>query len=422
MFHSPSGRSFYSFFERLPEAPLAVLLCLPLGVSAGDSIPNRSSGNTGFKAEQEVAVDKHHKGDLYLAGKRIEVDAPVDGDLIAAGKDIRVTGKVHSDLMAAAQKIELSGSVGDDMRSFASELKVSGRITGDLLVFGGELELTDGSVVEGLLKVYGGKVTLEGTVKGNVDIAGGELDHRGTIEGDLKARTGLSTIQGDIGGKSILASKTLKVKDGASFQGDVKYWRRKGKVDLGPYLKGGESDLDPALKDRVMGDVGWSALLFGFWIAWSIYILSSALVLFLLNHLLTRSFQRAGIALVHIGKSLGYGALYVFGLPIASLLLLITLIGAPIGLVAGMLWGLSMLFTHLLSAVVITHWLKMRYNKAWDRTYLFLVSLLIYFVLKGISTIPILGALFSIFIIMACFGAILLARRALFTNRPMVRI
>ncbi|MFB6259056.1 MAG: hypothetical protein ABEH38_10200, partial [Flavobacteriales bacterium] len=141
-----------------------------------------------------------------------------------------------------------------------------------------------------------------------------------------------------------------------------------------------------------------------------------------LNFFLTRSFKRAGIAMEHLGKSLGYGALYVFGVPVGSLVLAFTVIGAPIALVTGTIWGLSMLFTHLLSAVVITHWLNARYNKAWDRTYLFLISLVIYIAIKGISVIPFIGWLFAIFIVVASFGALLLARRARFSNRPMVRL
>jgi cytoskeletal protein CcmA (bactofilin family) len=350
------------------------------------------------------------------------VEANVAKDLLIAGGTVNVRGEVGEDLMISGGEIHIEGDIGDDVRVFGGEMNVSGKIEGDLLVFGGDIRIEESAEIRGMLKVYGGSVFLAGKVQGGGDVSGGEFVHKGHIGGDLRGRTGRTHIAGRIDGKSILASRTLDLSKGAVFEGDVRYWRRNGEIELEPYLNGSEAVMDPALKGQVMGDVGWTTLMFGFWAAWIIYILSAALILFLLNFLLTRSFKRAGIALEHLGKSLGFGALYVIGTPIAVIILLLTVIGAPIALVAGSIWGLSMLFTHLLSAVVITHWLKVRYNKAWDRAYLFLVSLGIYLVIKGVSLIPIIGWIVSLILVMASFGAILLARRALFTNRPMVRL
>ncbi len=404
-------KSFPSSSAQFLFIGLLTLFVLPVSSFAGK-----------FKAGSEVKIDQAHETDLYIAAGKIDVGAPSLHDLVLAGGKVKVTDSVGADLMVSGGEVNIKGDVGDDIRIFGGEVRIKGNVGDDLLVFGGEIEIQENAVVKGMLKVYGGSVTLDGKVLGDVDVAGGDLKHNGAIEGDMDLRTGRSVIAGTVKGKSLIATRNLQVKEGAAFHEDVKYWREKGKVDLSSYMKGGEADLDPALKNKVMGDVGWSVLLFGFWFAWVIYILSGALILFLLNYFLTRSFKRAGIALEHLGKSLGYGALYVFGTPIGTLILALTLIGAPIALVTGTIWGLSMLFTHLLSAVVITHWLNVRYNKAWDRLYLFLVSLLIYIALKGISLIPIIGWLFAIFIVVASFGALLLARRALFTNRPMLRL
>ncbi len=405
------------------------ILTRPAQGGEGDSIAHKAESSeamapapTEFDAGEEVSLDQAHRGDLYLAGRTVKVNKPVHGDLVAAGETIELKDRVGEDLMVSGRKVSISGRVDDDIRSFAAEVDIEGTVVGDLIVFGGELRIHDGAKVQGMLKVYGGEVKLAGTVEGDVDIAGGKFEHQGTVKGDLRLRTGSSVIGGTVMGKSFMATRSLEMQEGAAFHDHVKYWRRKGEVDLSPYMKDGEAELDPALKDQVMGDVGWTVLLFGFWMAWTIYILSAALILFLLNYFLTRSFKRAGIALEHLGKSLGFGALYVIGLPLLCIILLLTVIGAPIALVGGTIWGLSMLFTHLLSAVVVTHWIQVRYNKAWDRTYLFLVSLVLYVVIKALSLIPFIGFLFSILLVLACYGALLLARRALFTNRPMVRI
>lgn len=376
----------------------------------------------GFEMGSEVNIDSDREGDLYLAGGKVNVEAKVGEDLLIAGGRIDVEGDVGADLMVSGGEMVLKGSVEDDIRVFGGDIRIEGDAGGDLLVFGGNVKLEKGSSIEGMLKVYGGSVILKGKVKDNADVAGGDFEHRGMVAGELKLRTGHATIGGVVNGQSVLASRTLHFEKGAELRDDVHYWRRKGEIDLSPYIEDGEAILDPALKHKVMGDVGWTVLFFGFWMAWAIHLVSAALILFLLNFFLTRSFQRAGIAMEHLGKSMGYGALYLFGTPLATLLLLFTLIGAPIAIVTGTLWGLSLLFTHLLSAAVVTHWLKVRYNKAWDRAYLFLVSLGVYAVIKLISQIPIFGSIFSLLIVISCFGALILARRALFTNRPMLRI
>lgn len=377
---------------------------------------------TGFKAGGELTVSEADSGDLYLTGGRVDVECDVQGDLLVAGGNVSVDGHVQEDLMISGGEIEVNGGVGDDLRAFGGTIRIDSDVEGDLLVFGGELVVAEGATVNGLLKVFGGEVRVDGDVKGNAHLSGGELEHRGTVGGDLRIRSGKAELAGRVDGKSNIAARQLMVREGASFGNDVRYWRKAGEMELASYIEDGDAILDPALENKVLGDLDWGVLLFGFTLFWIIYVLSAALILFLLNFFLTRTFKRAGIAMEHTTKSLGFGALYLFGLPIACMILLVTVIGAPIALVGGTLWGLSILFAHLLSATVITHWLKVRYNKAWDRIYLFLISLVIYIAIKGLAMIPILGWLFSIFIVLVSFGALLLARRAIFTNRPMVRL
>lgn len=407
-------------FKRKPLNPqfFLIFLCGLFGLIA---LPGSSKAGD-FKTGSEVKVEQPHKEDLYIAAGKIDVNARSAKDLILAGGEVNVTDSVGADLMVSGGEVAMKGNAGDDIRIFGGEVLIEGNVGDDLILFGGDIEIGPNARIHGMLKVYGGSVKLLGSVEGDVVLSGGDLTHEGKIGGKLKMHTGRAVLAGTVMGKSILAARTLRMEEDAAFHQNVRYWRQKGKMDLSPYMKKGEAQLDPALKQKVLGNAGWTELFFGFWAAWLIYILSGALILFLLNFFLTRSFKRAGIALEHLGKSLGYGSLYVFGVPLGSLILAITVIGAPIALVSGTIWGLSMLFTHLLSAVVITNWLKVRYNKAWDRTYLFLISLLIYGAIKGITFIPYLGWLFAVFIVVASFGALLLARRARFSNRPLVRI
>lgn len=377
---------------------------------------------TGFQGGDEVTISEADSGDLYLAGGEVSVKSDVDGDLLIAGGEVSVDGDVSQDLMISGGSIEVKGKVGDDLRIFGGTSQIKNDVQGDLLVFGGKLQIEEGAVVHGMIKVYGGEIRLDGEAKGKVDVAGGDFEQNGSVGGQLRVRSGKTRIAGPVEGKSFLATRELSVGNGAAFSNDVHYWRESGELDLSPYMESGEAILDVGLKGQAMSDFNWGYVLFGVTVFWIVYLLSATLMLFLLNFLLTRTFQRAGIAMEHFTKSLGFGALYLFGLPIACLILMITLVGAPIALVGGTVWGLSILFAHLLTAVVVTHWIKVKYNKGWDRTYLFLVSLAIYVLVKLMNLIPILGFLLSLILVMASFGALYLGRRALFTNKPMLRL
>ena len=123
-------------------------------------------------------------------------------------------------------------------------------------------------------------------------------------------------------------------------------------------------------------------------------------------------FSKAGEQVsVSWSNSLGYGVLYIIGLPILIALAFMIVIGIPVGLVALVFYIFTMVFGNFVGALVFTHLYKDRSNKKWS---VFLTSLIAFLgavVLHLLTSIPFIGFLISFGVLSITYGAIILAIR-----------
>jgi Polymer-forming cytoskeletal len=171
----------------------------------------------------------------------------------------------------------------------------------------------------------GGADIAEDETVGDVVIFDGDVRVDGTVDGDVVAFNGRVTVAGIVQGDVISFNGRVVAEAGSQIDGDVES-RPEARID---------PDAD------VAGDVGGfkftrfddaiAATRFALWIALSV----SALLLGLAFVWL---FPRAADRIVVAGESrtgaaIGWGLLLFFGLPILSILLLVTVVGIPLGIV-----------------------------------------------------------------------------------------
>jgi hypothetical protein len=159
---------------------------------------------------------------------------------------------------------------------------------------------------------------------GDVVIFDGPVNIEGSVGGDVIAFNGRVTVTGTVRGDVVSFNGRVTVEDGAQVTGDVRS-RPEAQIDSGADIVGNVGGID---FERV--DDAFAAARFGVWFAFSI----SALILVLLFVWL---FPRGADATVLAGRSrtgaaVGWGLLLFFGLPIISILLLVTLVGIPLGI------------------------------------------------------------------------------------------
>jgi len=353
------------------------------------------------------------EGDAYVAGGQVSIEGPADADLSVVGGSVIVDGDVAGDLLAAGGNILLNGNVADDVRVAGGNLTISGDIGGDLLVFGGTVTLVTDATVAGDVIAFGGMLMLNGQIDGNLIGNAGAVVLRGDIGGRADLYTEQLTLAGAIRGDALLvASDVITLIDGAAIGGNVRYWTPRGHVDFGDALEG-TATYDESLAIRQYVQTGNFV---GFVVvATALSIIWNGVILLAVTLLVRRPFQRAGEHLgQHVWMDLGLGAAYFVVTPVAAVVLMVTVIGLPLGglLMAG--YVISLFLTKSLPGLVLAYWLANRSKQRWSIGKVFWVAFGLMAALQVIGLIPIIGWLVNLAALLVTFGAMLVAKYELF--------
>ena len=365
-----------------------------------------------FNAAENNTINEPVHDDLYVAGSNVVINAPIYGDLIAAGQNITVKDTIYGDLIAAGQDIEMQGVVVDDIRIAGADVTISGYVGSDLIAAGADILVEEGVIVNGDLTLSGADLTMNGTVHGKTSMSGGKIFFNGEAKGLVNVDGHEVTMNGLVTGKSRLISGTIDLESNAEFKDDIMYWNSTGKVDFSQVQTGGTATYS---KDLASVDdfFSWEHLGIGIVMLIILYLLSMGVVLVILVFLANPLFERIASAYSgNFGKSLGYGVVYLVGVPIVVMMLFVTVIGIPVALVATSLYVISVLFVNSFLAVSITNLINQHYQMQWKKGILFLVSLGILVLLKLISFIPVIGWLIMFLASAVFFGALFLGLRA----------
>jgi cytoskeletal protein CcmA (bactofilin family) len=355
---------------------------------------------TTFQGGRDKLITQPVEGDLY-------VNAKINGDLVAAGGTISVNDSVMGDALLAAGTLVLNGFINDDVRAAGGTIKITENVKGDVVVAGGEIEIAPDVSIFGDLISTGGTTILHGTVKGKVKLLGGEVHLNGTVEKDLEVKSGELFVNGRIMGKSSLAAEEITLMEGARFYQDVAYWQEAGEMNFSNAMAAGKATFRPELQLDIDG-TSWYYLGFGSFVFVLWYMLSALLLLFLFEYLFPELMKKAGYtANQDTARVLGYGILYLLGIPVISILLFITIIGIPVGVFTLVFYIFSIIVAHVISSVVLANWYNEKYGQHWSTISLVWVALGFFIGLRLISLIPVAGWLVSIIVVGIAFGAVI---------------
>lgn len=352
-----------------------------------------------------IVITRPVNENLYIAGGNVTINAPIHGDLIIAGGTIVINDTISKDILLAGGRAFLNGFAGDDIRCAGGEIHISKNVSGEVVVAGGRVFIDKGVTV-GSLMATGGNITVDGNVNGGVKGAFGNLLLNGNISKDIDCRGGKITINGRIDGRSVLAASDIIIGNGAIFGNDIRYWNRKGKLDFKPNLKNGNAIYDPALRIR-NGEwyyLGAATVLGLLW-----YLGMAFLMILIIQYLFGNTFKKAADTVFNSTlKSLGFGFLFLIGLPVASVVLFITLIGIPVGLLLVFSYILLILLSPVITSLMAANWMNNRNDYHWNFWHIAFAAFGIFIVLKLLYSVPLAGWLVMIALVSISYGAILL--------------
>ena len=341
--------------------------------------------------EGNILISETQQDDTYRAGGNIKVNAVVQGDLVIAGGNLSVNDSIIGDLTAAGGELFLNAYVADDVRIAGGRINIDSEIGDDLIVFGGEVILTENAVIHGNLVCYAGNVQINGEVLGKLEVKGGEVFINGTVREPSK-----------------IVAENITIGSNAQFYKEVEYWSSEGEIDFGESLVNTTARFNEELEEEKselsLTTFGTASLFL-----WGFYILAAFLVILVFHALFRNTFSNAVEGLEHNWlKSFGFGLIYLIGIPFLIIVAMLMIIGIPLGLFAMVIFIFSLLFGHLIAALLLAYYFRYKKEKDWGFWSITFLALLFAIGLRLLTIIPYAGIVISIVILSITYGALTL--------------
>lgn len=371
---------------------LAVLLLLQLPVWA----MNLRYGDT-------ITISEPINEDLYISGGTVRVNANIYGDLVIAGGTVVIREKVYGDVLVIAGNCTISDYISEDVRCIGGTLLINGNIGEDLVAGGGDIRIAPGGLVKGDVLMGSGSVAIEGDVHGSVRAYGGTLNLGGTVEKDLLFHGDAANLDGVINGRSEIAARKLYLGGHSVFGKDVRYWTE-GNPHFAAKVLSGHAVFDPSL---AIPSGRWQYVGFATLIAMLGYMVVVLVFITIAIWIFPRTFySAAGLADNQPAKSMLSGFLFLVLTPLIIVGLMISLVGIPLALMLLIGYISLLLLTQVITAVLATYWLALRYHKQWSKVQHIFIALGLFIVIKLVSLMPVAGWLLILLAAMLSFGAL----------------
>ncbi len=251
----------------------------------------------------------------------------VDDTLLATGNTVRVEGVVNGDLLAFGQSVEVRGTVKGDLVSFAKRTVVSGTVEGNIYDFSNSLDL-DGQLGHNL---YGAMQSLRlgsgGHVGGGVVVAAGDVSFEGEVKRSVTVATGNADVSGSIGREMTMSGDNLTLTSTARVGGNLIARVRDLKnvhIAAGATIVG-TRDIQVRVRESHFARPK-------FYFYQAVWLAAAMLVGWLGLVLFPGFFQASARAVGSGWRSLGLGIAVLAGVPLAIIVIAITLVGFPVSL------------------------------------------------------------------------------------------
>jgi len=352
-------------------------------------LPAMSSASVFFSKDRYfVPPGDTVNDDVYAATSEVAVGGVITGDAFFACQKYSLSGNILGSLNSGSQYATVRGDVGGSARIFAQTVIIDAAIGRNLVAFGEDIDLSEASRVGKDVTIMGGRVSLSGEIDGNAEVRCNELFISGVINGNLKIEAQKISIlpPAAIAGNIDYKSKTeISISDGVNVGGEVNWKEVKPEEEEG---KGGIN-------------VGIRIMLF----------LASFVTGLLLIGLINRH-TRAASAQITLKPlmSLGVGFVSFCAIPIAIVVLLVTLVGIPAAIIMLFAYTIFFYIAKVYVSIALGRIILRALRKDSDprQGWSLLLGLVI---LTILFMIPVLGTVIYFLVIFWGFGAILLGIR-----------
>ncbi|MGE5417756.1 MAG: hypothetical protein ACM3UZ_13545 [Acidobacteriota bacterium] len=261
-------------------------------------------------ASNEVIDD-----DMFIAGKNIEISGTINGDVLVFAQKVDIKGKINGDLMVACENLSITGEIYDDLRSASQITHIEGKVHGGITSACNQFNIEANSRIIGNVSVVCQNFYNNGIVDGSVSMAGESLDINGSVGKNVRAEGAVVSLgsKANIGGDfQYRSSQKAKLDTGASISGKTTYTPIK--ISEQPKIE------KQSFGEKIMAFLIWLVAAMIVWAIWRYSYPDSI-------EKLHRSLE------LSLPASLGWGIIMLIIVPIASVILLCTVVGIPISFI-----------------------------------------------------------------------------------------
>ncbi len=282
-------------------------------------------------ATQETVI----ASDYFGAGADASPDAQVEGDAFIAAAQVDLRYPVVGDAVLAGGQVVIGDRVGGNVYATAASIHVDGPVAGSARLAGGRIEITRLGEVSGRTTLVGGRAIILGK-------AGRQL----TIFSEHVM------LDGDVAGNVTVASRSLSLGPNARVSGKLTYrGSQPAQIDPAAVVSGGISYTSFDFEDETYQPVARV-------IAW-VGVIAFTVGLFLIG-MLAILFLPASTA--HVSRlargrpisSLGLGLAAIVCVPIAVILLMLTIVGIPFAFMLLLVWPMVLMFGYLAGVMAVS--------------------------------------------------------------------
>ncbi len=394
-----------TFFKRILISALVIVFIisfLTFPVFAQDN----NKEETKNMVTRVLPTDQTIEGNYLTAGDSVTLSGTVNGDAYVAGGNVLIEGTVNGDLLVAGGNVTINGNITEDVRFLGGNVNINGNVGGSISGAGGQIAVQEGTELAGSLVTAGGMVSVYAPTGGEITAAAGVLNISNQVNGDIKAAVGQLTLTSSAvvnGDLMYRAEQEADIQQGATVSGQTNFKKLETDLTRRDYKP---SDIREGILAALIG-IRVSFKILGFLSA----ILTGLLMIWLApdySNSLTKQIKSA------FWKNLGIGFAVLFLTPIAFVILMITVIGIPLGLITMALYMLTIYFSRLVVSLFIgKEFFKMINQKNAANVWAYIVGLIIYTI---VTFIPFIGGIASLLAVLTGMGAIVIVKQNLYKS------
>jgi len=375
-------RTFFLVIAVLVVGPAAALVIVPTVSLQTNSAPAPA-------AAPETAAPPPAHNDFLNADETVDVKSEgATGDVVVAGANVKITGDVQGYVMAAGANVTVDAPIGNDLWAAGANVDLNAPVADNVMLAGSSVNISDKATVGGNARIAASSVNIMGRITRNLQVAGANV-----------------ALASDVGGSADLHGERVVIEPNAVIHGRLTIHSPNDPV-ISPQAQvlGGTEYVRSEGKNRGFGGwlTGW--LIRFVWL--SILGLFAVWVSSVWVNRVSDTLKR------ETGRSILTGLIAVIAAPILCILLLVTVIGIPLGVVLGGMTIVALMLSGMFVAYFIGGWITSQL-KQWENSNLAKV-LLGSLAVSIVIMLPWIGGLAKLIIVMFGVGAFIVERRDLF--------